>query len=285
MSRPCTAASRILGLALGRTVFVLSGPAGAAEPVRFLICQPGGPDLAKEQKVVVERLYRYLEKKTGLAEGQIEGVYTNTRKACEKALEKKPTVLFPSLPIFMEYRRSLGLEAVAQLQIDGKVRDHFFIMSAKGSGLTLEGLAGKTLSGTHLDSTKFVADIVFDGRVKLSEVKLKRERRGLRAIRSVLRGKADAVLLDGTQYRALQGTRFEDKLEVVHVSKDVPTPPVSILKGRASKGFGRKLARALTAMVADPEGQSVLRLFRIEGFAVPKPQTWAQLEARFRSAP
>lgn len=285
MSGPHSAARLFFGLALGLTVLSSGGVATAGEPVRFLICQPGGPDLAKEQKVVVERLYRYLEKKTGLAEGRIEGVYTNTRKACEKALKDKPTVFFPSLPIFMEYRRSMGLEAVAQLKIDGKVRDHFYIMAGKGSGLSLEGLAGKTLTGTHLDSEKFVDDIVFDGRVKLSEVKLEKERRGLRAIRNVLRGKADAVLLDGTQYRALQGTRFEGKLELVHTSKDVPTPPVSIVKGKGPKGFGRKLAEALTAMVADPEGQSVLRLFRIEGFAVPKPQTWAQLEARFRSAP
>lgn len=285
MSRPQTAFRLAFGLALGLTVLSFAGEAAAGEPVRFLICQPGGPDLAKEQKVVVERLYRYLEKKTGLADGQIEGVYTNTRKDCEKALKDKPSVFFPSLPIFMEYRRAMNLEAVAQLKIDGKVRDHFYIMASKGSGLTLEALAGKTLTGTHLDSAKFVDDIVFDGRVKLADVKLDRQRRGLRAIRNVLRGKADAVLLDGTQYRALQGTRFEGELEVVHVSKDVPTPPISIVTGRAPKGFGRKLAQALTAMVADPEGQSVLRLFRIEGFAVPKPQTWAQLEARFRSAP
>lgn len=285
MRTPLSAARLIFGLALGLTMLVPEGAALAGQPVRFLICQPGGPDLAKEQKVVVERLYRYLEKKTGLTEGQIEGVYTNTRKECERALKTEPTVFFPSLPIFMEYRRSMNLEAVAQLKIDGKVRDHFYIMGKKGSGLTLEALAGKTLTGTHLDSMKFVDDIIFDRRVKLSDIKLVKAKRGLRAIRKVLRGKADVVLLDGTQYRALQGTRFEGKLELLHTSKDVPTPPISIVTKRAPKGFGRKLAQALTSMVADPEGQSVLRLFRIEGFAVPKPQTWAQLEARFRSAP
>lgn len=285
MSRPQASARLFAVLLLGLLGTVSSAAAYAAKPVRFLICQPGGPDLAKEQEVVVERLYRYLEKKSGLQDGQIQGVYTNTRKACEKALTDKPTVFFPSLPIFMEYRRSMGLQAVAQLQIDKKVRDHFYIMTAKGSGLSLEKLAGKTLTGTHLDSMRFVEDIIFDGRVKLADIKMAPERMGLRGIRNVIRGRADAVLLDGTQYRALQGTRFEAKLELLHVSKDVPTPPVAIVKSQAPKGLGRKLGAALTAMGADPEGQGVLKLFQIEGFAVPKPQTWAQLEARFRSAP
>ena len=261
------------------------GSATAAEPVLVLICQPGGPDLAQEQQEVVERLYRYLEKKTGLADGQIRGVYTNTREDCERELAKEPTVFLPSLPVFMEYRKRLDLEAVAQLQIDGQVRDHFYIMAAKGSGLTLEGLAGKTLTGTHLDSKKFIDDIVLEGRVALKDVKLLPQRMGLRAIREVVRGKADAVLLDGTQHRALVGTRFQAQLELVHVSKDVPTPPVAIVKRRGPAGFGKQLAQALVGMGADPEGQSVLRLFSIEGFMVPKPQTWAQLEARFRSAP
>lgn len=285
MSRPYGAVRLFAGLILGLMGLTTGSTAHAGQPVRFLICQPGGPDLAPEQAAVVERLYRYLEKKSGLEDGQIQGVYTNTRSSCEKALADKPTVFFPSLPIFMEYRHSMGLEAVAQLQIDGKVRDHFYIMSLKGSGLTLEKLAGKTLTGTHLDSMRFVDDIIFDGRVKLADIKMAPERMGLRGIRNVIRGSADAVLLDGTQYRALQGTRFEDKLELLHTSKDVPTPPIAIVKQRAPKGLGRKLGAALTAMVADPEGQSVLKLFHIEGFAVPKPQTWAQLEARFRTAP
>lgn len=265
------------GLAAPRTAHA------GADPVRFLICQPGGPELTDEQQKLVERLYRYLEDQTGLKDGQIVGIYTNTREACEKELKKQgPTVFFPSLPIFMEYRKKMGLEAVAQLQIDGQVRDHFYVMAKEDSDLTLEKLAGKTLAGTHLGSERFVADIVLEGKVELSEVKLKQERLGLRAIRAVRRGRADAVLLDGTQYRALKGTRYEDGLKVIHVSKDVPTPPVAVVKRRAPKGLGRRLAKALTGMKADPEGQDVLKLFRIEGFSVPKPQTWAQLEARFR---
>lgn len=263
----------------------VSAESQAATPIRFLICQPGGPDLAPDQQVVIRKLYRYLERKTGLENGQIVGIYANTRASCEKELKTPPTVFFPSLPMFMEYRKRLGLEAVAQLQLRGRVRDHFYVMAKKGSGLILDKLVGKTLTGTHLDSEQFVADIVLEGRVKLKDVKLKTERLGLRAIRAVTRGRADAVVLDGTQYRALTGTKFEKKLELVHISKDVPTPPVAVLSDCPLAGFGRKLARALVGMGTDPEGEAVLGLFRIEGFAIPAPQTWAQLEARFRSTP
>lgn len=266
-------------------MLMLPASTQASPPIRFLICQPGGPDLAKDQQAVIERLYRYLERKTGLASGQIVGVYTNTRAACEKELKTPPTVFFPSLPIFMEYRKRLKLKAVAQLQLQGRTRDNFYVMAQKGSGLTLDQLKGKTLVGTHLDSQQFMADIVLEGRVKLADVTLKSERLGLRAIRAVTRGRADAVVLDGTQYRALVGTRFEKSLELIHTSKDIPTPPIAVLSDCPLAGFGRKLARALVGMGTDPDGEAVLGLFRIEGFVIPAPKTWAQLEARFRSTP
>ncbi len=261
-----------------------AGAAKAADPVRFLICQPGGPDLRPQQQAVIDRLYRYIESQTGLAEGRIEGVYTNDRAKCLDELAKKPAVLFPSLPIFLEFKSKYGLEPVAQLKQQGKVEDHFYLLAAKDTSFGFGAMKGKTVTGTHLGSTRFVYDVVFDKKLSAKELKLAPQKLGLRAIRNVVKGKADAVLLDGAQYRALQGTRYEKKLRLLHASGPHPTPPITVLSGRAPRGFPEALGAALAAMKNDATGREVLEMFQIEGFARPGPRAFASLEARFSGA-
>ena len=156
-------------------------------------------------------------------------------------------------------------------------------VALKAREIQVPSLAGKTVTGTHLGSESFLLDIVLEGKVG-RDVKTKPERFGLRAIRDVLKGKADAVLLDGTQYRALAGTQFEKQLKLLHTSKALPTPPVVVTR-TAPPGFGVKLGQALTGMTDDPEGQEVVRIFRVEGFEVAAPKVWASLEKQIKSAP
>ena len=142
-------------------VMLTATSAQAEAPIGFLVCQPGGPRLDAEQTAVMDRLFRHLEKKMKLAEGRFKGHYANTAKGCEKALADRPSVIFPSLPIFIEKRRELKLEPVAQLRINGSTKDHFYVIVKKDASLTVAGLADKTVMGTHLDSPRFLTDAVF----------------------------------------------------------------------------------------------------------------------------
>ncbi len=252
----------------------------AVEPLGFLVCQPGGPDLNPEQTAVMDRLFRHLEKKMNLEEGRFRGHYANSARACEKALSEKPAVIFPSLPIFIEKKQALKLVPVAQLRIEGSSKDRFYVMVHKDADFDLAGLAGKTIMGTHLDSPRFLTDAVFGRRLKVEDLKLLPTKRSLRAVRRVISGRADAVILDGTQYRALEGSRFEKELKLLHTSPLVPTPPVTVVSGRVDADFGRRLGQALVGMVKDPEGQQILKTFNIEGFEATSVQQWAKLEAR-----
>ena len=254
--------------------------AQAAEPIQFLICQPGGPDLSREQTAVMDGLFRYLEREMKLDEGRFEGRYTNSTDGCDKALKDKPAVIFPSVPIFVEQRRALDLVPVAQLRINGQARDYFYVMVSADADLVLSDLVGKTVMGTHLDSPRFLSDAVFGGQLKADQLKLKPVKRALRAIRRVVRGRADAVVLDGAQYRALAGSRYVEKLKLLHTSPLLPTPPVTVVPSRVDADFGPRLGRALVGMAKDPEGKKVLETFQIEGFESTSLQQWAKLEAR-----
>lgn len=280
-------ATRRICVAATVAIFGLfAGSAHAAEPLRLLICQPGGPELAEEQQSSIETMYRYIERKTGLADGRIEGRYTNDREECVAALGRGTSILIPSLPIFLEHKDKYGLLPVAQLKVNGKVEDHFYVLVDEKSPIkSVADLKGKKITGTHLGSHRFVLDIVLEGKLAKGDVTLSPKRFGLRAIRAVTKGKADAVLLDGTQYRALAGTRFEKDLRVLHTSNPLPTPPITVVTKKVPAGFGAKLGRALVGMTNDPEGQRVVQLFGIEGFELTAPKTWASLEKRIKSAP
>src|SRR5688572_3427417 len=236
------ATRRTLALALLLAgILSLARTAEAADPIRLLICQPGGPELGDEQQKLIDKMYRYLELKTGTEKGRIQGYYTNDREKCLVELEKKPAIILPSLPVYLEFKEKYGMTPVAQLRLNQKTEDFFYVMiQAKSPVASVRDLAGKTITGTHLGSPSFLLDIVLEGKLTPSEVTVKPERFGLRAIRDVIKGKADAVLLDGTQYRAVAGTQFEKQLKLLHTSKALPTPPVTVTK-HAPKEFGAKL--------------------------------------------
>jgi ABC-type phosphate/phosphonate transport system substrate-binding protein len=275
------ATRRSLGYALIlASFFALSHPAEAGDPIRLLICQPGGPALGDEQQHVIDKMYRYLERKTGAE--KIEGYYTNDRETCLVELEKNPAIVLPSLPLYLEYKEKYGLAPVAQLRLNGKTTESYYLLvKAKGPIQSLDDLAGKTVTGTHLGSPGFLLEVVLEG--KVADLKVKPERLGLRSIRDVTKGQSDAVLLDETQYRALAGTPFEKQLRLLHTSKALPTPPVVVTK-RAPPGFGAKLGQALAGMTADKEGQEVVRIFRVEGFELAAPAVWAPFEKQMKSS-
>lgn len=268
-------------LAALAVVAASSGTALASEPIGFLVCQPGGPKLSKSQTEVMDQLFRHLEKKMALENGRLQGRYENSKRGCDKAIAEKPGVLFPSVPIYLESKQTLKLKPVAQLRVNGKTRDNFYVLAKADTKVEVSGLAGKTIMGTHVGSPRFVSDVVFQGRLKPDQLKLKVQKRSLRAVRRVISGRAAAVVLDGEQYRALEGTDFGKKLRLVHTSPAVPTPPVTVVPGRVPEGFGRRLGEALVSMRDDPEGRKVLETFKIEGFDSTSLQQWAQLEARF----
>ena len=90
-------------------------------------------------------------------------------------------------------------------------------------------------------------------------------------------------MLDGFQYRNIKGTRYEKKLEPIFVSKDIPTPPVAVVEGRVDAKLAETLGAALVDMQNNPEGQGVLKLFRIEGFAKPDVAAYKTLQGRLRA--
>lgn len=259
------------------SVAVAAGaPAEAApEALTLLICQPAGPELKAEQQHMLDGLYRYLEKKLGLHVGGVSGIYETDLERCREELKKQPAILMPSLPLYLELEKARELIPVAQPVINGATEDRYYLMARKGSAASLATLKGKAIAGTAVDGRDLLARVVFEGKLGAApSIQLKHHRLALRAIRATVKGQAEAVLLDGIQYRALKGTRFEHKLEVVHVSEPVPYAPIAVVRARVPDQFAERLGRALAEMSGDADGRAMLNVFGVERFQPAKPDAW-----------
>lgn len=254
--------------------------AGSPDHLSFVVCQLGGPELELHEQTVIRDFYRYVGKKLGMAEGSIDGTYHTKRAGCLAALAKAPEVLMLSLDMFLEQRKALSLEAIAQVDLEGGTSSRFYLLTTTDGPSSLTELRGKPISGTNLHNPAFVARVIFGGKLGMpAELTLKPEKLGLRAVRSVIRGKATAVLLDESQYKAIRGTPFESKLRLVFTSEPLPNAPVAVAKTRVAEGLSKRLGDVMMQMNSDKNGQELVKTFGIKGFVKPAPGTWKTLEA------
>lgn len=274
-----------LGVALG-LLLACPSDARAAGPqaLKILVCQPGGPNLNADEQQTLDELYGYLGDKLGMGKGSVSGVFLNERQACDAEIAKGDAqlMLMPT-SLIVDHMDALGLEVGALLKKDGRVEDSLYLMAAKDAAGDLAAYKGKTITGTTLGSPRFVANVVFEGALGAAgELVLQPAKMGLRGIRKVTRGKVDAVLLDGEQYRALAGSPWEAKLKLVHTSKAVPNPAVMVVKAKVPAGFTERLRKVLLGMASDEAGKKVLSTFKLDGFEAAAADRWAQAKKRHK---
>jgi len=254
------------------------GISAHAAKLSFLICQPGGPDLKEQEQAVIRDFYNYLGEKIGLEPGAVKGEYQTKRKKCFAALEKKPAVLMLSLDMFLAAQKNKYLSPIAQIKINGKTDSRYYLMSSAEGPKSLDALRGKAISGTTVHDSDFVAKVVMNGKLgPAEELVLKSKKLGLRGVRDVIRGKSSAVLLEEAQYKALKGTPFEKKLQLVYRSDPLPNPPIAINRQKINKATIKKIKDAMHTMAKDAKGQKLLTTFGIDSFVEPRPNAWKKL--------
>ena len=95
---------------------------------------------------------------------------------------------------------------------------------------------------------------------------LKPSRQAIRALRALDSGELDAVLLNGQQFAGLASLPFQNPVEAVFTSDEVPLMGL-VADGEATSAEQRaRFAKALQGLCADPEGKKLCDLFGVEAF-------------------
>jgi ABC-type phosphate/phosphonate transport system substrate-binding protein len=251
-------------------VLLLPGPAVAvAEPMNFVVIQPGQPGSAEEAQPVMDALAAYLQQKLG-GDAAVSGSYFNRTEEVLAALEKQaPQWGIVSLGFFVEHGGRFAMQPIASTRPGGSEQDRWHLVVARDQAADWRKLCGQ-VQGTMLFQAKAAARLLFDTEPQTLPFALQGTSSPLRAVRDVARGKAAGAVLDLPQYQALQALPLMEKLNVIHRSAPLPTAAVVWFgpPGQAA----RKLADVLRQMADDPAAKDLLQLLQTDGFGPADPE-------------
>lgn len=238
-------------------------PAFCSESFDFVIIQPGQPGTSEDAQPVMDALAAYLQNKLG-ADVTIRGRYFNqTEQAAAYLADNRPRWGIVGLGYYLGHSGAGCMTPLASTRPGGSDSDVWRLVVAKDGPDKWQAVKG-TVSGTMLFEPVTAAGLLFDTSVAELPFSLAGTVRPLSALRSVLRGKGGAVVLDKPQYDAVQALPMASGLKVLKTSMALPTSAVVALgpKGKIHE----RLIAVLHAMRKDPAAADLLKLLQTEGF-------------------
>jgi hypothetical protein len=133
----------------------------------------------------------------------------------------------------------------------------------EGGWRDLEG----EIQGTMLFEKHAAACFLFGERPDRLPFALKGTHRPLRALRNMLKGRSEGVILDRLQHEALKSLALADGIKTLKTSEELPTSPV-VWFGQPTQ-WTEEVAGLLLKMGEDPGAAGLVKLLQTEGFGPP----------------
>lgn len=239
------------------------GPAFSSESFDFVIIQPGQPGTSADAQPVMDALAAYLQKKLG-TDVTIHGRYFNqTEQAAAYLADNRPQWGIVGLGYYLGHAGERCMTPLASTRPGGADSDVWRLVVAKNGPDKWQAVKG-VVSGSMLFEPGIAAGLLFDTSLAELPFSLEGTVRPLSALRSVLRGKGGAVVLDKPQYDAFQALPMASGIKVLKTSKALPTSAVVAFGPRGK--IHERLRTVLQAMRKDPAAADLLKLLQTEGF-------------------
>lgn len=234
----------------------------AAEPIHFILIQPGSPGTTEEAAPLMKRLADYLAAQLP-DRPVVKGLYVNTLEAAQEAIARaRPRVAIVTLPYYLERRAPYDLRPVLATRPGGRSEDRYRLLIASTNPITNWRQLRGTVAGTLCHTPQAVARMMFD--TAQLPFRCQPTDRLLRAIRQVIKGELAGVLVTEEQQDSLTALPEGSQLRVLHETPAVP-PPLVVSFGPPD-GTVQMIAQALEKMKQDPAAAELLKELRTDGF-------------------
>lgn len=274
LRRAIAVLSAALLLAVG-----LAGPvyAGARD---MLLCLPGFPGTTVQAQPYIDKMLRHLEDKLGLEARSMSGVFIpDGGDSVEKLKSVEPGLALVGPSVLAGNHGPLGMKVIARLIIDGKSTEKYSVVVAKGGPASLKELSGKKVSGAVVHDEKYVVKVLLDGAVGMGDLQLVSQRRPLKSLRDVARGKAAAAIVDSSVIEHMSELDFAKDLEIIHESKPVPAPAIVLIgEGPAP---AKRLKKELVGMCKRPDGQELCKTLTVTAIEAASNADYKALFKRY----
>lgn len=254
------------------------------EELMIAVISPGGPSPKKVEKYIGQFIGTIADR-IGIGEKSVTARYFTKQKPALDFLDKnRGSFIIGSLGFYLSRRESLNLLPLARVELIAGRASRYYLVVKKGTFGTLDELKEKTISGSPLyEDPRFLSRIVFNNRVDVdSDFILKPTARPLSAIRKLLRGEVDGVLLDQVQYRSLKSLPFSDEIAVVYTSPVLPEVGLMMVDTAATRILKERLLKALITMGESEDGADAFKAFGLVGFKPIEPNALNEVISKYK---
>jgi ABC-type phosphate/phosphonate transport system substrate-binding protein len=256
-------------LIFGYFVAPIHTSGNCAEKISFAVIFLGGPDTGAEGEKIITQFMSSLTKLTGMRNDSIQGKYFNNISDAKTYIQQnKNSYIMASIGFYLANRKPMSLSPLAVVRLDGDDKEQYFLIVKKDAYKSLKSLKGKTLAGNILyEDKKFINTMIFDNKIDIAKhFQLKPSNRPLSAVRKLISGQYDAVLLNHLQYFSLKNLDFFNKIEVVHQSPKMPALGLMMINTKTNNAAKDKIVNAITRMCNQEDTKGVCKNFGIDGF-------------------
>ncbi len=236
------------------------------DSVQFVIVFPGGPTVGSSSQNVINQFVDIFAKDIG---GQVTGSYFTDIETARAFLRDHPnSFVMATTGFFLSQCEELGLVPLAALQLPDDRKERYYVVTKSGTAGSLEDLKGKTMAGqVLLESECFLNRVVFGGMLDVgSDIKLIPTGRPLSALRKMIRGELDAVILNPIQYSSLEQLPFAGELETVFTSDPITPIGFSMRDSETNHQLRDRVMLALQQLSKTEDGLAACQSFGIAGF-------------------
>ena len=271
-----------LGLALWAAPSLGGLREAAAAPTDFAIytLRLGGE--AEAAQPYIDRMAREIEKLAAWPTGSAHGRFLTSRKEVLSYIEsQKPGFGILEPWLYFELRQSHKLDLLVQIESADLNSPKLHVVVKDPAIKGLGELAGKKL-WTHLaDVPSYLGQVVLDGKQPIAtHAQLKQVGSALKAARAVLRGEADAALLDDEQLAMAQKLEGGAALRTVYSSQPQPAVVVVAFGGVLPPPKQAELRKALLTLCDGPRSATCKEM-HITKFVAPDTKLYLDAQKRF----
>jgi len=259
----------------------------SAEPVAFVVCAPGYPGSTGEAQPAMDAFAAALAARANWPAGSIVGAYYESEKGGSSRLARgDAAVAMLSLPFFLKEAGRLKLGAkLAAVQAGAEPTEVWSLVAKKGRVTGPQSIGGWKVVSLAGYAPGFVRGTALAAWGRLpANAEVVESQQVLSWLKKAAAGENVAVLLDGTQGRAVGTLPFASELEVVARSAPLPTGVVATVDRRLSAERWGVLEKALRSLRDSPDGAAALDGIRLQGFAPLDESALAAARREFGAA-
>lgn len=254
----------------------LAGSVHGGDTVHILVLREHGGGSAARAQPHLDALVGRTASVNGWSHAA--GLYVTREAAAEAYIgAKQPHYGMFSLSAFLRMRNKHSLAPVGYVDVKGAGGRSYYIVSKTAASLA--DCKGSVLSTNHASDPRFINRVVARGAFTLSDFDVQAERRPLRPIKKVSKGKAKCALIDDAQQAELSHLDEGAELRTVWQSKELPEMAV-VAFSSAPAAERAKFTQTLGS-VCSGDGSRACEQVGIRALAPAAPNRYSEVIALY----